>query len=510
MARSCGVLLHITSLPSHYGVGDLGDEAYRFADFLAAAGINVWQVLPPNPISKAHSFSPYRSDSAFALNPLFISLERMVSDGLLDRSDLPEALPVGDADYEQALTLKTKAIDRAFEHFRHAGGSPILEQYCRDQQAWLDDYVSFRALDAHFGGSWRSWPAEPDALLRSELAERVEREEFVQFVLDRQWSDLKRYCHGLGIRMMGDIPIYVDHHSADVWSNPEIFKLGPDRLPAFVSGVPPDAFSATGQLWGMPVYDWSALRQQAYGWWENRFARSFELFDVVRIDHFRGFVAFWQVAADRTTAEVGQWVDVPARDFFTSLERRFGTMPIIAEDLGFITPDVREVMREFGFAGTRVLIFGFCDNCDSNPHKPHSLPRDCALYTGTHDMNPVRGWFERETTTVERTRLNSYLGREATADSIAADMVRMAVSSVADMIILPMQDILGLGSESRMNLPGTAWPNWVWRLRPASVDSNLATGLRGLLRGYGRVGPEEERRNSYVRPRMRTGRRNRA
>ncbi len=510
MSRSCGVLLHLTSLPSPYGVGDLGDEAYRFVDFLFEAGVNIWQVLPPDPVSGIHGFSPYRSDSAFALNPLLISLERMVADGLLDRNDLPDALPVGDADYEQATAVKNRAIDIAFGRFRQSGDYPGFRQYCRENAGWLEPHANFRALASRLGTPWPEWPAEVDAMLEDELTERVEREQFVQFVLDRQWSELKRYCHRHGIRLMGDIPIYVDHQSADVWSNPDIFKLDSGSRPAFLAGVPPDAFSATGQLWGMPVYDWDALTRQGYGWWESRFSRCFELFDVARIDHFRGFVAFWQVPAGRTTAEVGQWVDVPARDFFTSLARRFGTLPIIAEDLGFITPDVREVMREFSFAGTRVLIFGFCDDCDSNPHKPHNLPRACALYTGTHDMNTARGWFERETTAVERTRLSRYLGHEASADTIAADLVHLAIASVADTVILPMQDILGLGSEARMNLPGTAWPNWRWRLQPGSNDAKLAAGLRLLLRDHGRTGPEEERRRSYVRPRLRTGRRSRA
>ena len=496
MARSCGILLHITSLPSPCGVGDLGEEAYRFADFLADAGVNVWQVLPPNPVSRVHSFSPYRSGSAFALNPLFVSLERMVRDGFLDKADLPETLPVGDADYEQATALKNTALERAFERFVKAGRSPVFEQFCRDHAAWLEGHASFCGLASKYGTDWQAWPMRlgaERATKDEELEARIEREKFIQFVLDRQWSDLRWYCHQRGIRLMGDIPIYVDYHSADVWSNPAVFKLGSDRLPAFVSGVPPDAFSATGQLWGMPVYNWDVLRQQGYNWWHQRFARSFELFDIARVDHFRGLVAFWQVPAGRATAEVGEWVDVPSRDFFTSLERRFGALPIIAEDLGVITPDVREIMSEFGFAGTRVLIFGFCDDCESNPHKPHNLPRSCALYTGTHDMNTLRGWFERDTSGAERARLGRYLGHAAAADSVAADVVRLALASVADMVILPMQDVLGLGSEARMNLPGTAWPNWLWRMRPGSANSEVAAGLRQMLTDFGRTGPEEER-----------------
>lgn len=493
MARSCGILLHITSLPSPHGIGDLGDEAFRFADFLAEAGVNIWQVLPPNPVSRIKSFSPYLSNSVFALNPLFVSLERMVRDGLLDESDLPGGLPVGDVDYEQATVLKDAALDRAFQQFRQAGRSPVFEQFCHDHATWLDCYAVFRALAGKFGVDWQRWPNDQGDLLRGELAERVQREKFVQFVLDRQWSDFRQYCHQRGIRLMGDIPIYVDYESADVWSNPGIFKLGPDRRPAFLSGVPPDSFSATGQLWGTPVYDWESLRRQGYRWWHERFVRSFELFDIARVDHFRGFVAFWQVPASRTTAEVGEWIDVPARDFFTSLARRFGAMPVIAEDLGVITPDVREIMNEFAFPGTRVLLFGFGDDDGSNPHKLHNLPRACALYTGTHDMNTVRGWFEREASAVERARLNSYLGREATADSVAADMVRLALASVAHMAIIPMQDILGLGSEARMNLPGTTRENWLWRLQPGSAGSDVAARLRQLLRDHGRTGPEEER-----------------
>ncbi len=489
MARSCGILLHITSLDSPHGIGDLGDAAYRFADFLAEAGINVWQVLPPNPVTAAHSFSPYRSNSAFALNPMLISLDRMAKDGLLDAADLPEPLPVGDAEFERVSEMKPRALDRAFERFRHEGRSPAFEQYCRDQSGWLDSYASFMAFASRYGPEWPNWPATADEAVKI----RVEREKFVQFVLDRQWTDLRSHCHRRGIRLMGDIPIYLDYHSADVWAHPDIFKLGSDHRPTFVSGVPPDAFSATGQLWSMPVYDWDALRRQGYGWWHARFARSFELFDMARVDHFRGLVAYWQVEAGRPTAESGTWVDVPARDFFTSLARRFGALPIVAEDLGLITPDVREVMSEFGLAGTKVLIFGFCDDCESNPHKPHNLPRGCALYTGTHDMNTVRGWFEREANTLERARFARYLGHEVTLDNVAGEMVRLALASVADLVILPMQDVLGLGSEARMNLPGTAESNWRWRLRAGSFGPDIASRLRTMLRDYGRSGPEEER-----------------
>lgn len=492
MSRSCGVLLHVTSLPSPHGIGDLGDEAYRFADFLADAGMHVWQVLPPNPVSRAHSFSPYMSSSAFALNPLLVSLERLVRDGLLDRNDLPEAVPVGEVDFERTTVEKNRAIDQAFQRFRNESRSPLFEQYCRDQAGWLDDHARFTAMASKFGTDWPAWPAADSERVASDeaLKAMIEREKFVQFVLERQWADLRRYCHRRGIRLMGDIPIYVDYHSADVWSHPTIFKLGSDRRPTFVSGVPPDAFSATGQLWATPVYDWNELKRQGYSWWQERFARSSELFDVARVDHFRGLVAYWQVPADRTTAEKGQWMDVPAQDFFTSLARRFGTLPVIAEDLGVITPDVREIMNEFGFAGTRVLIFGFTDDNESNPHRPYSLPRACALYTGTHDMNPIRGWLEHEATVVEKARLSRDLGHEASADTVAAEVVRLALASVADLVILPMQDILGLGSEARMNVPGTASRNWQWRLKPGSTDSDVAANLRRMLIDYGRTGPE--------------------
>jgi 4-alpha-glucanotransferase len=315
----------------------------------------------------------------------------------------------------------------------------------------------------------------------------MDREKFIQFVFSRQWSDLKKYCNANNIHLIGDLPVYVDYHSADVWTHPSFFKLNEAKQPIMVAGVPPDYFSATGQLWGLPIYNWDALRDAGYSWWIDRIGRNFKQCDILRIDHFRGFAGYWEVPAHEETALNGQWQDGPGAHFFSSVLRRFPQLPVIAEDLGFITPDVRELMREFNFPGMKVLLFAFGDDLASNPYAPHNIDRNAVVFTGTHDNNTVRGWFDNEATEGEKARLFAYLGREVSPDAIHWEMVRLALMSVADTAILPMQDIVGIGGEGRMNQPSRKEDNWHWQLGPDCISSELAQKLRTLTETYGRA-----------------------
>lgn len=495
--RGSGVLLHITSLPSPYGVGDLGSSAYRFADFLSETKQNCWQILPLNPTDPIYSNSPYQSISAFANNPLLLSPELMVEDGLLLKSEIepPPRFPEDRVDYEAALTYKKRLFDLAFERFQNKKQGEEYERFCLENSFWLDDFSLFVVLKSHFNGKvWGRWQKEvrdrdSKALetLKKEFHERIEKEKFLQFIFFNQWFRLKGYCNKLGIHIFGDIPIYTVYDSADVWKNPEIFKLDSEGKPSFVAGVPPDYFSQTGQLWGNPVYRWEVLKERDYDWWVQRIQYNLKIFDLVRIDHFRGFVAYWEVAADETTAMNGKWIEAPAMDFFNQLKRKLPSLPIIAEDLGVITPDVIEVMRHFNLPGMKVLLFAFDEYFPKNPYLPHNLERNCVLYTGTHDNNTIQGWFTREATPEIKKRLFRYLGREAALNEIHWDLIRLAMMSVADMVIFPMQDILGLGEESRMNRPATNKGNWKWRLLSHQLTPELSKRLLEMTETFGRT-----------------------
>ena len=469
--RRSGILLHVTSLPSPFGIGDLGPGARRFADFLSEAGQTIWQVLPLNPSSAACGNSPYCSYSAFAGNPLLISPERLVEEDCLvkiDTMDRPQ-FPADRVDFELVAAYKRRLLKRAFGRYMgKLGGNCDFANFCRDNASWLDDYALFVSLKEQFGGlPWCDWPAEyrnrEEAALREgreRLKERVEMEKFFQFLFFRQWSDLKKYCNERKIQIVGDLPIYVSYDSSDVWANPKFFKLDAMRKPLSVAGVPPDYFSETGQLWGNPVYDWNALGQAGYAWWIERLGHNLNLFDMTRLDHFRGFVAYWEVEASEKTAIRGRWVDVPVRDFFDTLLKRFPSLPIIAEDLGVITPDVQQIMTTYGFPGMKLLHFAFGEDLPSNPYAPHNHIPNCVVYTGTHDNNTTRGWFEHDLDEETKERLAKYLGRTPDENGIHRDLLRLALMSVADTAIVPMQDALGLGEEARMNLPSTAFGNW--------------------------------------------------
>ncbi|HVO76584.1 MAG TPA: 4-alpha-glucanotransferase [Candidatus Bathyarchaeia archaeon] len=497
MNRCSGILLHVTSLPSRHAIGDLGIGAHAFADFLARAGQTVWQVLPLSPTDGAHGNSPYSSVSAFAGNALLISPEILVDEGLLRPEEVPPPArpPAARVDYREAAAEKWRLLGRAYERFRSTGWKrDEYERFCSNAP-WLEDYALFVVLKKHFAGVlWSAWPREfrdrdemslADA--RSMFSLDIDRTKFFQFLFFRQWMALKARCAGLGVRLMGDIPIYVNYDSVDVWTNNRFFKLGPDRRPLFLAGVPPDYFSETGQLWGNPVYDWGALRADGYRWWIARFAHNLGLFDHVRVDHFRGFVAYWQVPAGEKTAVKGAWVKAPADDFFGALLRAFPGFPLIAEDLGIITPDVKEVMARHGIPGMRVLLFAFTEDNPKHPYLPVNYVKNCVVYTGTHDNNTARGWFAHEALPEERARLERCVGRKVTEETVHVELIRLAMTSVADVAVIPMQDILGLGEEARMNRPAVPQGNWEWRLLASQITPALADGLAAMTEGCGRA-----------------------
>jgi 4-alpha-glucanotransferase len=495
--RRSGLLLHLTSLPSPFGIGDMGPRAYRFVDFLSDGKQTYWQILPLNPTDSIHNDSPYSSISAFAGNPLLISPERLVQDEWLLKSDLesPPPFQTDKVEYRAVHQYKERLWELAYARFQGKSPSPEYEQFCADQAGWLDDFALFMALKSRFSGKvWGDWPPglrdrDSEALeaAQREFSPRIGREKFLQYVFSRQWGSLRNYAHERGIQIIGDIPIYVDYDSADVWVYPELFKLDENKKPYVVAGVPPDYFSQTGQRWGNPIYRWDILKERKYPWWTQRFAHNLTLFDFVRIDHFRGLVGYWEIPATEKTAVVGEWVEAPALDFFNHLQKEFPGLPVIAEDLGFITPDVRQVMDHFRFPGMKILVFAFGPDLPGNPDIPHNYSKNCVAYTGTHDNNPAKGWFETEASPDDLERLFRYLGRKIPPDDLPRELIRLLMMSVADTVIFPMQDILGLGGQARMNLPSTREGNWEWRLSPDLLTPQVTERLREMTEIYGRI-----------------------
>jgi len=506
--RSSGVLLHPASLPGPYGMGDLGREAFAFADYLKSAGQSLWQVLPLNPTG--YGDSPYQCFSSFAGNPLLISLDKLVEDGLLDRAALatPPDFDESRIDYGAVIEYKSSRLKEAGRNFfarANAAERDAFEKFRMDNAAWLADYALFMAAkEAHDGRVWTEWePAlaqrQPKALVawREELAAQIALHEFYQFEFFRQWSALKWRCGELGIRLMGDTPIYVAHDSADVWSNPRFFELDKAGRPALVAGVPPDYFSATGQLWGNPVYRWDVLKADGYQWWIERLRAAFKLYDILRLDHFRGFEAYWAVPAGEPTAINGQWVEGPGEEFFAAIEAKLGPLPIVAENLGVITEEVENLRRRFGFPGMAIAQFAFSTDLRAPTFRPHNYIRDLVVYTGTHDNDTMCGWWrsgvEGSTRTLEEVEAEknataSYFGvtRAQLDDNVNWIFIRQVMLSVASTVIFPAQDLLGLGSEARMNLPGTTSGNWRWRLKSGALDAKLAERLREFTRLYDR------------------------
>ena len=494
-SRSSGILLHPTSLPSRFGIGDLGPEARRFVDFLAASGQQLWQVLPLGPTGFGDS--PYMCFSAMAGNPLLISLEVLRDRGLLDRADL-DALPAYPAvavDYGRVIQEKFPLLRKAWLRFRaqaadeERGG---YEAFCRAAAHWLDDFALFMALKEHYKGRpWVEWTKPlikrtPDALgrARRKHAETMDFHRFLQFEFHRQIADLKAYANQRHIKLIGDLPIYVAHDSAEVWAQPGYFDINHDTgRPYAVAGVPPDYFSATGQLWGNPLYAWDKLQADGYEWWVKRFKALLDYVDAVRIDHFRGFEAYWRVPYGEKTAVNGAWVKGPGEALFKRMYERLGDLPVIAEDLGVITPEVEALRDGFKLPGMKILQFAFGSG-DDNPYLPHNYQPNCVVYTGTHDNDTTQGWF-RSLAEAERAVVLEYLKSDNPAE-IHWDMIGLAFASAAEMAIIPLQDLLGLGAEARMNTPSKGQGNWAWRFAPGSLTAELQDRLLGLTEASGR------------------------
>ncbi|WP_319578697.1 4-alpha-glucanotransferase [uncultured Methanospirillum sp.] len=495
--RGSGVLLHITSLPSRFGIGDLGPGAYNFIRFLKDSGQRYWQILPIHPTEYEYDNSPYHALSAFAGNPLLISPEVMVSDGFIDPKDL-EPVPVfttGSVDFSRVIAYKEEVFARAFERFKGSENRSEFEKFCNKNAKWLDDYTLFQALRKKFSPlRWGDWPSDlklrsPEALdrIRAEEADSVLREKFLQYLFSLQWSAFRTKCREAGILLIGDIPIYVDYDSADVWVYPRFFKLDESLKPEVIAGVPPDYFSETGQIWDSPVYEWDEIQSTGFSWWIQRIEHLASLVDYIRIDHFRGLIGFWEIPAGSETAVTGRWVPAPGYDLLNTLAKRSAYLPIIAEDLGIITPDVREVMREFSLPGMKVLIFAFGAGIAGSPYIPHNIPRDCVVYTGTHDNAPISGWFRAEASEEERRNLSAYLGHELRAEEVTWMLIRLAMMSVGNTVIIPMQDLLNLGNESRMNTPGSKTGNWLWRVKEEQIPDTLSGYLHDMTALYSRL-----------------------
>jgi 4-alpha-glucanotransferase len=486
--RASGLLLHVTSLPSPYGIGDLGSSASLWVDRLHDAGQKWWQALPLGPTGYGNS--PYQSLSSFAGSDLLISPGCLISDGLLQETDCASNFPANVVDYDSVIPFRQTLIEKAWANFKAEERKdlrPAYDEFCAQQAHWLEDYALFRALKAKCHGAYYlEWPAElvqrrPEALdkARRELADQVDQVRFAQFLLRRQADDLKEYAHAKSVGLIGDLPFFVSPDSSDVWANPELFLLDEHRRPRFVAGVPPDYFSAQGQLWGNPVYNWDALRSTGYQWCIDRLRALLAHVDVIRLDHFRGFAAAWHVPAGAQTAQSGQWVPGPGAAFFEAAQKELGRLPFIAEDLGVITPDVRALRDQFQVPGTRVLQFAFDGNAD-NPYLPHNFVHNTVAYTGTHDNATTRQWYE-ELPEYQRKNMWGYMNRSpgATAD-VAPALMRLAWSSAAALTIAPLQDLLNLGSEARMNVPGRADGNWRWRASAEMLSLPAFESLREL------------------------------
>ena len=486
-------MLHATSLPSRFGIGDFGDDAYQFIDFLEKAGQTYWQILPLGPTG--YGDSPYQSFSAFAGNTLLISPEKIVADGFLTEKEIAISpkFSADRVDFGAVIEWKNKIFKQAFERFKNTGDEQIARQFhefCDRNNFWLEDYALYRAIKSSISqDSWQDWDAplklrEPEALdeMRGELDETMFAEKFYQFLFFKQWFELKRYANEKGVKIIGDVPIFVALDSADVWCNPSQFKLNENGSPTVVSGVPPDYFSSTGQRWGNPIYDWERMQADGFGWWIRRIKFSLQQTDIARVDHFRGFEACWEIPASDQTAENGRWVQAPGDALFNALRDALSELPFMAEDLGEITPAVEHLRDSFGLAGMKILLFAF-GGAANNPYLPHNHIKNAVVYTGNHDNDTIVGWF-KSASKEERDFCLKYLN--SNGKEIHWDFIRAAFSSVADTAIVPMQDVLGLGNEGRMNLPSTDSGNWNWRCQQKDFSDKLARKLKDMTEIYGR------------------------
>ncbi|BAJ64129.1 4-alpha-glucanotransferase [Anaerolinea thermophila UNI-1] len=492
--RASGILLHPTSLPGPDGIGDLGPEAYRWVNFLAESGCSLWQILPLGPTGFGDS--PYQCFSAFAGNPYLVSPALLLDEGLLtseDLADRPE-FPASRVDYGPVIQWKLTLLDRAYVRFKRSTSQKrkaAFEAFKEEQRAWLLDFSLFMAIkEAHGGASWDYWPEplrkrDPEALNAFHRAHEVdvERHSFRQFLFFRQWQALRQYAHEKGVQIIGDVPIFVAYDSADVWSHPDLFYLDETGKPTVVAGVPPDYFSATGQLWGNPLYRWDYHRETGFAWWLERLKATFAMVDIVRLDHFRGFAGYWEVPYGMPTAEKGRWVPGPGIALFEAIRNALGGLPIIAEDLGEITPDVIELREQLGLPGMKIFQFAFASDAD-DPFLPHNYVQNCVAYTGTHDNDTAIGWYN-SAPEKERDFVRRYLARSG--EDIAWDMIRAVWSSVAMFAIAPLQDFLKLGPEARMNYPGRPAGNWGWRYEAFMLDDGLKNRIKEINYLYGRL-----------------------
>ena len=503
--RASGILLHPTSFPGRYGIGDLGNAAYRFVDFLEAAGQSLWQVLPLGPTG--YGDSPYQCFSAFAGNPLLIDPEKLVGDELLSWADLGDvpAFPLDKVDYGWVINWKIPLLKRSFANFRDRGATELhvdFQVFCAENSNWLDDFALFMALkDAHDGRPWGEWDLDirlrqPDALehWQSVLSEAIQVHKYLQWQFFRQWLELKGYANDRGIRVIGDIPIFVAHDSADAWANRELFYFDGQGEPTVVAGVPPDYFSKTGQLWGNPLYRWDKMAQRGYRWWIERFRATLTMVDIVRVDHFRGFYNYWEVPAEEETAINGRWLLGPGAELFEAVEEELGKILVIAEDLGDFTPKARagvdSLMAQFGFPGMKILQFGFGSGSD-DIFLPHNYTTPSwVVYAGTHDNDTIVGWYHESSTPGEREYALKYLGKED-ADDIAWAFIRLGWASTAWLAVASLQDLLSLGSWARMNVPSRASGNWQWRFQEGQVTEGLRHRLLELTAIYGRLAKKE-------------------
>jgi 4-alpha-glucanotransferase len=499
--RTSGILLHLTSLPGKHGIGDLGPGACKFIDFLAASGQSYWQFLPTGPTSTAFDNSPYMCRSVFAGNPLLINLELLQEDNFLSANDLEETPEFSEhvTDYPKVTAYKNALVKKAFEEFSHSDPDVHFKKFCHKNKEWLDDYALFMSFREEFDSSpWYEWPdfaarrkGEKFTRFVSEKKQDLLYYKFVQYIFFSQWRKIYDYAHAKNISLIGDIPIYVALDSSDVWANQELFKINIETLkPVKVAGVPPDYFSETGQRWGNPVYKWKTAdnknNEKLYDWWLNRFRQIFSIMDRAKIDHFRGFEAYWEIPADDETAINGRWEKGPGKSFFLSLKNKLNELPIIAEDLGVITPPVEKMRDDLGFPGMKVLQFAF-ESDEKNPYLPHNYENtDSVVYTGTHDNNTTLGWFMgNKLSDGARDRIRKYLNSKDD-NNIVNEFTCLAMSSIADLAIIPMQDILGFGEDCRMNRPGTRSGNWRWRCAPDFINSEVAQRLLEITTFYNR------------------------
>jgi len=498
--RGAGILMHITSLPSPFGIGDMGPEAFKFVNSLSRSNQKWWQLLPLNPITEGQSYSPYSSISSMAGNILLISPELLEKEGLLHAGEMQEYVikSADQVNYPEVEASKAKLFDLAYENFKSKKTHHLVDEYLNFLKAeadWLDDFVLFTVLkDQHGQTPWNTWPdelrqrdAEALTTFRHSYKEELNKAKWLQFIFFKQWKALRKYALQHGIRLFGDLPFYISYDSVDVWANPQLFKLDKNGHKISAAGVPPDYFNAEGQLWGMPIYRWDVMEQDNYAWWKDRLRKNMELYDLLRLDHFRAFSSYWEVPAEESTAIKGAWIPGPGSSFFRAMQEEFGELPFVAEDLGDITDEVYELMDEFKLPGMKVLQFAFGEDMPVSIHIPHQYnTENCVAYTGTHDNNTTRGWYKSESSKLNRKNLLHYLGTEIDKNNVSFQLTRLAYSSTARLTIIPIQDILGLGKSARMNTPSSTEGNWVWRMKSGALSHNHEEQLRLLCRIFGR------------------------